>query len=62
MDRAREELLLPQWPTGKHIDRGVHDLMEVPNQDLMDVYSTPDFYVGTRPESDQGDIQEFHGS
>jgi len=62
MYRAKEVLLVPHWPTGKHIERGVHDLMEVPNQDLMDVYSTQEFYVGTRPELDQDNIQEFHGS
>jgi hypothetical protein len=28
----------------------------------MDVYSTTEFYGSTRPELDQDDIQEFHGS
>jgi hypothetical protein len=48
--------LVKYWPTGNHIERGVHDLVEVPIQDLMDVYSTPEFYGGTRSEYDQDDI------
>jgi len=60
--RSKEVLLVTYWPTGKHLERGVHDFMEVPVQDLMDVYSTTEFYGGTRPELDQDDIHEFHGS
>ena len=51
---SKEVLLVPYWPTGKYLERGVHDLMEV--------YGTPEFYGGNRPELDQDDIQEFHGS
>ena len=32
--RSKEVLLVPYWPTGEHLERGVHDLMEVPNQDF----------------------------
>ena len=62
MYRTKEVLLVPYWPTGKHIERGVHDLVEVPIQDLINVYSTPKFYGGTRQEYDQDAITEFHGS
>jgi hypothetical protein len=59
---VKKVLLVPLWSTGMHLERSVHDLRELPYQDLIDVNSTPEFYGGIRPEFDLHNIPEFHGN